>query len=189
MTHTHTHTHTHSSIRGRRGHQRVRWHHRCNGHELGQTSGNGEGQGGLGTAHGVAKSRTRLGDWTTTVLSNIRRLVPLLLLRDVFPDHLLKNPSSFSSQYSLFPSLFYFSSLCGLPANMNAFNVLILLFSVLLTFQNVKAEIYLCALHCPLLQHPGHFLGPYQMNEWMINIALQLQAQANLNPNLGTGPY
>ena len=23
------------------------WHHRCNGHELGQTSGNGEGQGGL----------------------------------------------------------------------------------------------------------------------------------------------
>ena len=23
------------------------WHHRCNGHELGQTSGDGEGQGGL----------------------------------------------------------------------------------------------------------------------------------------------
>ena len=23
------------------------WHHRCNGHELGQTPGNGEGQGGL----------------------------------------------------------------------------------------------------------------------------------------------
>ena len=23
------------------------WHHRCNGHELGQTSGDGEGQGAL----------------------------------------------------------------------------------------------------------------------------------------------
>ena len=23
------------------------WHHRCNGHELGQTSEDGEGQGGL----------------------------------------------------------------------------------------------------------------------------------------------
>ena len=23
------------------------WHHRCNGHDLGQTSGDGEGQGGL----------------------------------------------------------------------------------------------------------------------------------------------
>ena len=23
------------------------WHHRCNGHELGQSPGNGEGQGGL----------------------------------------------------------------------------------------------------------------------------------------------
>ena len=23
------------------------WHHRCNGHEPGQTSGDGEGQGGL----------------------------------------------------------------------------------------------------------------------------------------------
>ena len=25
----------------------ARWHHRCNGHELGQTLGDGEGQGGL----------------------------------------------------------------------------------------------------------------------------------------------
>ena len=25
----------------------ARWHHRCNEHELGQTPGNGEGQGGL----------------------------------------------------------------------------------------------------------------------------------------------
>ena len=25
----------------------ARWHHRCNGHELGQTLGDGEGQSGL----------------------------------------------------------------------------------------------------------------------------------------------
>ena len=25
----------------------VGWYHRCNGHDLGQTSGDGEGQGGL----------------------------------------------------------------------------------------------------------------------------------------------
>ena len=34
----------------RRGHQRMRWldgHHQFNGHELGQTSGYGEGQRGL----------------------------------------------------------------------------------------------------------------------------------------------
>ena len=34
--------------RGRKGHQRMRgWHHWCNGHESGQTSGDGEGQGSL----------------------------------------------------------------------------------------------------------------------------------------------
>ena len=34
------------------------WHHQCNGHEPGQTSGDGEGQGGLG----VTKSQTQLSD-------------------------------------------------------------------------------------------------------------------------------
>ena len=38
------------------------WHHQCNGHEPGQTSGDGEGQGGLG----VTKSQTQLSDWTAT---------------------------------------------------------------------------------------------------------------------------
>ena len=35
--------------RRRRGHQSMmaEWHHWCNGHELGQTPGDGEGQGGL----------------------------------------------------------------------------------------------------------------------------------------------
>ena len=35
----------------------VGWHHWFNGHELGQTPGDGEGQGGL-VCHGVTKSQT-----------------------------------------------------------------------------------------------------------------------------------
>ena len=42
------------------------WHHQCNGHETGQTLGDSEGQGGL-AVHRVAKSQTRLGDWTTEI--------------------------------------------------------------------------------------------------------------------------
>ena len=39
------------------------WHHQCNGHELGQTLGDGEGQRGLACCNpGVAKSRTQIGD-------------------------------------------------------------------------------------------------------------------------------
>ena len=41
------------------------WHHRCNGHELGQTPGDGEGQRNLLCCSSeVAKSRTQLADWT-----------------------------------------------------------------------------------------------------------------------------
>ena len=41
------------------------WHHRRNGHGLGQTLGDGEGQRGLASAvHGAAKRWTWLGDWT-----------------------------------------------------------------------------------------------------------------------------
>ena len=44
------------------------WHQWCNEHELGQTPGDGEGQGEAWHAaiHGVTKSHTGLGDWTTT---------------------------------------------------------------------------------------------------------------------------
>ena len=39
------------------------WHHRYNGHELGQTSGDGEGQEARPAAvHGVMKSWTQLSD-------------------------------------------------------------------------------------------------------------------------------
>ena len=53
--------------RRRRGHQGMRWldgYHRCNRHELGQTSGDGiRGREAWHTAvHGVAKSQTGLND-------------------------------------------------------------------------------------------------------------------------------
>ena len=39
------------------------WHLECNGHELGQTLGDGEGQEAWrATVHGVAKSQTQLGN-------------------------------------------------------------------------------------------------------------------------------
>ena len=40
----------------------VGWHHRFNGRELGKTSGDGEGQGGLeAAAHGVTENQKQLG--------------------------------------------------------------------------------------------------------------------------------
>ena len=43
----------------------VGWHHQLNGHELGQTLGDGEGQDGedwSAAVHGVEKSWSQLGD-------------------------------------------------------------------------------------------------------------------------------
>ena len=40
------------------------WHHRCNGHELGQTSGDGEGQGGLLYCSPWGSQRVQ-HDWVT----------------------------------------------------------------------------------------------------------------------------
>ena len=46
----------------------VGWHHQVNGHELGQTPGDCEGQGDLVCcSHWVPKSWTRLSNWTTTL--------------------------------------------------------------------------------------------------------------------------
>ena len=51
------------------------WHHWCNGHELGQTPEDGDGQGGLECCTpGVAKSRTWLGAGTTYVSYILIRL-------------------------------------------------------------------------------------------------------------------
>ena len=57
----------------------VGWHHWCNGRELGQTQGDGEGQEAWhATAHGLGKSWTWLGDWTTIVYMPIpiSQLIP-----------------------------------------------------------------------------------------------------------------
>ena len=43
------------------------WHHRCNGHEFGQTLGDDEEETRHATVHGVAKSWTWLGYWATTI--------------------------------------------------------------------------------------------------------------------------
>ena len=51
--------------RRRRGHQveMAGWHHRCKGHELGQTSGDGEGQGGLACCSPLSRKQSgKLGD-------------------------------------------------------------------------------------------------------------------------------
>ena len=44
----------------------VGWHHQLSGHEFEQAPGDGEGQGSL-TVHGIPKSQTWLGDWTTII--------------------------------------------------------------------------------------------------------------------------
>ena len=59
----------------------VEWHHQFIEHESEKTLGDGEGQGTWRVAvHGVAKSRTRLSDWTTNVyaqpLSHVRIFMP-----------------------------------------------------------------------------------------------------------------
>ena len=47
----------------------IEWHHRCNGHELGQTLGDGEGRGAWhGEVHGVTKSWTWLGNKAYVIL-------------------------------------------------------------------------------------------------------------------------
>ena len=53
----------------------VGWHHRLDGHEFEQALGVGDGQGNLAcsVAHGVAKSRTWLSDWTVFVHCHLLR--------------------------------------------------------------------------------------------------------------------
>ena len=52
-------------IRQVAGDEMVVWHHQLNGHELGQTLGDSDGQGGLACCDSrVVKSQTRLSDGT-----------------------------------------------------------------------------------------------------------------------------
>ena len=55
----------------------VGWHHRLNGHEFGWFLGVGVGQEDWHAAvHGVAKSRTRLSDWTVLNLTHLFLSLP-----------------------------------------------------------------------------------------------------------------
>ena len=50
----------------------VGWHHQCNGHEYGQTLGNGEGQGGLACCSPWrCKESDKTREQTTTATTNI----------------------------------------------------------------------------------------------------------------------
>ena len=44
------------------------WHHQCNGHELRQISGDGEGQRGLACCSPWGHKETQLGDWTIAII-------------------------------------------------------------------------------------------------------------------------
>ena len=62
----------------------VGWHHRLKGHGFGWTPGVGDGQGGLACwSHEVAKSRTRLSDWTEL---KVRNSVGIFYFLCLFPE-------------------------------------------------------------------------------------------------------
>ena len=50
----------------------ARWHHWCNGHELGQTSGDGEGQGGLACCSPGGCKELDMTGWLNNNKSNTR---------------------------------------------------------------------------------------------------------------------
>ena len=57
---------TEQEVKGATEEEMVGRHHWLNGHEFGQTLGDGEGKGSLAAAvHGVSKTQTWLSDWTT----------------------------------------------------------------------------------------------------------------------------
>ena len=58
------------------------WHHWCNGHKIGKTSGDGEGQGGLTCCSPqVVKTQTQWGNWKTTVQS-LQAVTATIKLKD-----------------------------------------------------------------------------------------------------------
>ena len=70
------------------------WHHWLDGHKFGQTPGAGDGQGGLACCDWwVAKSRTRLSDWTELNWTDLTWVYPSLS----FPLQKTFTPTAMSS--------------------------------------------------------------------------------------------
>ena len=73
------------------------WHHWCNGHELGQTwEVVRDREAWRAAIHGVEKSQTQLGNWTTKILQ----------CRYELPGSWRKKESGINSQNKLFTAIF-----------------------------------------------------------------------------------
>ena len=70
------------------------WQHRCNGHELGQTSGNGEGQGGLACCSPWGRQEL---DTTGQLNNNNKYSIPILFTRKLSFHGLSHNYKLFQS--------------------------------------------------------------------------------------------
>ena len=62
------------------------WHHQCNGHELGQTSGDAEGQGGLVCCSPCPKELDM--DWATEQQQQIHKSVGLFTINKLRQLHI-----------------------------------------------------------------------------------------------------
>ena len=70
------------------------WQHRCNGHELGQTSGNGKGQGGLASCSPWGRQEL---DTTGQLNNDNRYSIPILFTGKRSFHRLSHNYKSFQS--------------------------------------------------------------------------------------------
>ena len=116
------------------------WHHRCNGHELGQTSGEVRDRETLNVAvHGVKKSQTQPGNWTIAMLpmANLTSHSRMSIIRWVATPIWLFGSLIFFKKYSSFVYFCYFflmSSVSVRSFPFLSFIVPILLWNVPLIF-------------------------------------------------------
>ena len=67
----------------------VGWHHRCNGHELGQTQGDGEGQGGVASCNPQGCNESD----TSTLKNNIEKLLHISTYSKCLKSYLKDYPA------------------------------------------------------------------------------------------------
>ena len=86
------------------------WHHQCYGHELGQTSRDSEDkEAWCAAVHGVTKSGTRLGDWTTAIVHCVDLYLLLFICCYVYTHTHI----SLSISLSIYTYIFIHSSFKG----------------------------------------------------------------------------